>query len=1013
MTNTPTPAEELRLLDQELRQLDARRAQLLARRAWLLGMLGGVPQGPWGQPQIPGRRWGSAPGAPGAGWSSAAPQAPGAGWSSTAPQGSGAGWGSAASGAPGSAAPQGPGTGWGTPPGGGFAPGRARARTPMHPAHPAGARQTAPEASGPRVQNLLLLFGGLLLTIAALAFTLVSWGHLGIGARAAVLTAVTVTALGAPVPLLRRGLRSTAEALSALGLALTLLDVYALHAVALPDTDGTAYAAVSLTLLTALWTAYGTGLPKLRLPVPAAVALGQTPLLLLAAHLGAGPYLWSSALLMTAATDLLLVRRPGPLPVRLVAAASALTAFAVAVALAAERSAEAQGAGPSLGSAALLGCAGALALAAAWRPGPLGISVPSAAAGGLLLIAAAGGALRTLLPADWTVPGYLLCALVLLAATGHHHLRPSGTTATKTAGSAHTTKAGADQQDTAAPQNAAAPAQTPATPAEESGAPALPLDVLRGVLGAAAAVAALIGAWALPAALHTLAAPLDVLDQVWRGARGELLGQGLDEPRPLPALLVLALLAACVRYAGRTVRSAPRALRAAADPVATVLAWSALYCLPPAAELPHPAVVIGQSALCAALLLLAVRTSDAALSPTALGLALTSAGGALCLSLGTEAWTLGTLAALTALFTATAGLAVRSTASSGTGAAAGAAAAAGSGAGAGPTAPGAGPTATAPGATEVDPGVTGAAHASGTAPGASAAPTAGPAAQVTVRAALVDVRATLRAAAVAAALAFGTGFLAAAGAAADWPAARTALLVLVPAALAVLLAGRVLREPAGRLAAEVTGAAAAVLALGLAAAEPPVLALVLALCGVLAAAEALHEDRRRAAGLVSAVLFVLASWVRLGSWEVTAPEAYTLPATVPALLLGLLRRRRDPAASSWTAYGPGLAATLLPSLMATWLDGDWQRPLLLGLGALVLTLAGAHRRLAAPLLLGGSTLVLVALHELAPFLVQLADALPRWVPPALAGLLLLAVGATYERRLRDARRLRGALSRMR
>ncbi|AJE86775.1 putative acetoacetyl CoA reductase [Streptomyces albus] len=999
MTNTPTPAEELRLLDQELRQLDARRAQLLARRAWLLGMLGGVPQGPWGQPQIPGRRWGSAPRAPGAGWSGAAPQAPGSGWGGTAPQGSGAGWGGTASQGSGSAAPQGPGTGWGTPPAGGFAPGRAHARTPVHPAHPAGARQTAPEASGPRVQNLLLLFGGLLLTIAALAFTLVSWGHLGIGARAAVLAAVTATALGAPVPLLRRGLRSTAEALSALGLALTLLDAYALHTVALPDTDGTAYAAASLTLLTALWTAYGTGLPKLRLPVPAAVALGQAPLLLLAAHLDAGPYLWSSALLLTAAADLLLVRRPGPLPVRLVAAASALTAFAVAVALAAELSAEAQGAGPSLGSAALLGCAGALALTAAWRPGPLGISVPSAATGGLLLIAAAGGALRTLLPSDWAVPGYLLCALTLLAAIGHHHLRPTGTTGTPA-----TEKAGWDQQNAAAP----------GTPAEETGAPSLPLDVRRGVLGAAAAVAALIGAWALPAALHTVAAPLDVLDQVWGGARGDLLGQGLDEPRPLPALLVLALLAACVRYAGRTVRSAPEALRAAADPVATVLAWSALYCLPPAAELPYPAVVAGQSALCAALLLLAVRTTEAALSPTALGLALTSAGGALCLSLGTEAWTLGTLATLTALFsatalfTATAGLTVRSTAASGAGAAAGAPAAAGGGAGTDPTAPGAGAgaTATAPGATEVGPGVAGATHAPSTAPGASAAPHAGPTA-------LVAVRAALRAAAVAAALAFGTGLLAAAGAAADWPAARTALLVLVPAALAVLLAGRVLREPAGRLAAEVTGAAAAVLALGLAAAEPPVLALVLALCGVLAAAEALHEDRRRAAGLVSAVLFVLASWVRLGSWEVTAPEAYTLPATVPALLLGLLRRRRDPGASSWTAYGPGLAATLLPSLVATWLDGDWQRPLLLGLGALALTLAGAHRRLAAPLLLGGSTLVLVALHELAPFLVQLADALPRWVPPALAGLLLLAVGATYERRLRDARRLRGALSRMR
>ncbi|MFE2145165.1 SCO7613 C-terminal domain-containing membrane protein, partial [Streptomyces sp. NPDC059456] len=76
------------------------------------------------------------------------------------------------------------------------------------------------------------------------------------------------------------------------------------------------------------------------------------------------------------------------------------------------------------------------------------------------------------------------------------------------------------------------------------------------------------------------------------------------------------------------------------------------------------------------------------------------------------------------------------------------------------------------------------------------------------------------------------------------------------------------------------------------------------------------------------------------------------------------------------------------------------------------TLLGAHRRLQAPLLLGGATLAAVAVHELAPYVVQVVDALPRWLPPALAGLLLLVVGATYEKRLRDARRLRAALGRL-
>ena len=79
----------------------------------------------------------------------------------------------------------------------------------------------------------------------------------------------------------------------------------------------------------------------------------------------------------------------------------------------------------------------------------------------------------------------------------------------------------------------------------------------------------------------------------------------------------------------------------------------------------------------------------------------------------------------------------------------------------------------------------------------------------------------------------------------------------------------------------------------------------------------------------------------------------------------------------------------------------------------MVTLVGARLRLQAPLVLGGTVLALVGLHELAPHVVQVFDALPRWAPPALAGLLLLAVGATYEQRLRDARRVRESLGRMR
>ncbi|MFE7843021.1 SCO7613 C-terminal domain-containing membrane protein, partial [Streptomyces sp. NPDC057474] len=261
-----------------------------------------------------------------------------------------------------------------------------------------------------------------------------------------------------------------------------------------------------------------------------------------------------------------------------------------------------------------------------------------------------------------------------------------------------------------------------------------------------------------------------------------------------------------------------------------------------------------------------------------------------------------------------------------------------------------------------------------------------------------------------ASLAYATALTCSIGASANWEPQHTALLVLTVPAIAALLAARLGDSPM-TIPVEATGAAAGLLAIALSATHPPLLALTLALCGVIATGTAVRPDRRHI-GYAAAALFVLASWVRLAAWEVGSPEAYTLPVTVPALVVGHLRRRRDLTASSWTAYGPGLAVTLLPSLVTAWGDAHWLRPLLLGAAALVVTLLGARHRLQAPLLLGGATLALVALHELAPYIAQVVDALPRWVPPALAGLALLAAGATYEQRLRDARRMRDILGKL-
>ncbi|MGW0652096.1 SCO7613 C-terminal domain-containing membrane protein [Streptomyces umbrinus] len=775
-----------------------------------------------------------------------------------------------------------------------WGPAPASAQTPAGwPAPAPHPRQ--PEATAPGVQNVLLVLGGVLLTVAAIAFTLVSWGHLGIAGRAAVLGAVTFAALAAPVPLLKRGLRSTAESVAGLGLVLTVLDAYALHEVALPEVDGTGYAAAATAVLAVLWAAYGRALGALRLPLPAALATAQLPLLLWVVAVDAGHHTITAALLVTAALDTVVALSVSVRSVRVVATVGAYGTGAWGLLAAGWLSWEATGPSAAARAAALLALAAAIALGAAWRAPAAQASPGLSLTGGLITVAAAGGVLRSVLPDAWTVPGYLLCGIALLAVRGTW----------------------------------------------------LPESVRRGLRWSSAGVQALAVAWALPLVTVVLLGPVGWAERAWSGAPSNA-RDAVTVSTPWPsntetAPLVLAAVAAVLAL---TFRGGPH--RSVALSGALGLAWATVLTLPAILELPYQAGLLALGVTTAATLTAAAysrhthptddgpalptgppaRPRPSPITLTALGLALITSLHLVALSLASEAATLAVLGSLTALFAAVA----------------------------------------------------------------------------------VWQRHEIRAGSAAASLAYATALACATGASLDRQPHHTALLVLLVPASAALLAAR-LKDATPTLSVEITGAVAALVAISLAAMEPPVLALVLSLCGVIAAGTAIRPDRRQL-GYLAAALFVLATWVRLASWDVGSPEAYTLPVTVPALVVGFVRRRREPGTSSWTAYGPGLSVTLLPSLLAAWGDLDWPRPLLLGSAALLVTLVGARQRLQALLVLGGGTLALVALHELAPYIAQAMGAVPRWVPPALAGLLLLALGATYEQRLRDARRVRDVLGRM-
>jgi hypothetical protein len=257
------------------------------------------------------------------------------------------------------------------------------------------------------------------------------------------------------------------------------------------------------------------------------------------------------------------------------------------------------------------------------------------------------------------------------------------------------------------------------------------------------------------------------------------------------------------------------------------------------------------------------------------------------------------------------------------------------------------------------------------------------------------------------------------GRAAELSPATIAFVVLGAAAV-ILAVGTLLRPrpPVGGRsvegrAVEAAAHAGALVALLLAAGSIRHAAAVCAFWGLAVGVRSLRPGEaatvRRGHVVAAAVVELGGWWLLIAGERVATAEAYTLPAAGVALLAGWLARRSRAGLTSWVAYGPALAAALLPTLASVLAaEGQPLRRLLLGLGALAVLLAGAHARLRAPVVAGGAVLVVLALHEM----VLVWDLLPRWIPLAAAGLLLVGLAMTLERRRRDLTRLRATLARL-
>lgn len=177
--------------------------------------------------------------------------------------------------------------------------------------------------------------------------------------------------------------------------------------------------------------------------------------------------------------------------------------------------------------------------------------------------------------------------------------------------------------------------------------------------------------------------------------------------------------------------------------------------------------------------------------------------------------------------------------------------------------------------------------------------------------------------------------------------------------------------------------------------------LLLTIGAVASAVVGLLDDDRTHLRWVAAGL-TGAAWVaRLAASEVETVEAYTAPFAVAVLVAGWWHLRSHPESRTWVALTPGLLLAFLPSLPQALEDPTSLRALLLGLVAAASLAAGLVLRWGAPVIAGAAVLLVLVLANVGPT----ALGLQRWILIAIAGLILLVVGTTWEKRVAEGRAL--------
>jgi len=150
-------------------------------------------------------------------------------------------------------------------------------------------------------------------------------------------------------------------------------------------------------------------------------------------------------------------------------------------------------------------------------------------------------------------------------------------------------------------------------------------------------------------------------------------------------------------------------------------------------------------------------------------------------------------------------------------------------------------------------------------------------------------------------------------------------------------------------------------------------------------------------------LATLTAIVAVSTRAIDPLEWATAALAAALLVVGAVKLRQSTAAGSWSWLAPGILVLLLPSLFATFLDQPFLRLVGLGIACVVAIVVGAIARLQAPLIIGSVVVLVHAIRTFAPQLVAVYQLTEWWVWAVVGGAIILFLGLTFEKRVRDLR----------